>query len=84
MSFECLRSGYNCRLRLEITFTRTPGGGVIDDHLDSKRCFQPGDTMGTVGNFMAGRFSAGSGSTVTRCDGVCVWSVLSSIPVLLV
>lgn len=39
------------------------GGGVIDEHLDSKRCFQLGDIMGTVGNFMAGWFFVGNGST---------------------
>lgn len=54
---------------------RTPDGGVIDDHLDSQRCFQPGDTMGTVGNFMAGWFFAGSGSTDHRLwRSVCLVS----------
>lgn len=62
--FECLWSGYNCRLRLEVIFMWTPSdGGVIDEHLDSKSCFQLGDTMGTVGNFMAGCFFVGNGSS---------------------
>lgn len=35
---------------------------VIDEHLDSKRCFQLGVIVGTVGNFMAGRFFVGNKS----------------------
>lgn len=39
-----------------------PDGGVIDEHLDSTRCFQLGGIMGTVGNFMAGCCFVGNGS----------------------
>lgn len=48
-------------------------GGVIDEHLDSKRCFQLGDIMGTVGNFMAGWFFVGNRSA----DHMVWWCVSS-------
>lgn len=42
-----------------------PDGGVTDKYLDSKRCFQLGDIMGTVGTFMAGWVFVGNGSADT-------------------
>lgn len=73
MLLECLWSGCNCRLRLEIVFMWIHDGGVIDEHLESKRCFQLGDIMGTVGNFMAGWFFVGNRSA----DHVVWWCVSS-------
>lgn len=73
MLLECLWSGHNCRLRLEMVFMWAHDGGVIDEHLDSKRCFQLGDIMGTVGNFMAGWFFVGNRSV----DHMVWWCVSS-------
>lgn len=56
-----------------MVFMWTHDGGVIDEHLDSKRCFQLGDIMGTVGDFMAGWFFVGNRSA----DHMVWWCVSS-------
>lgn len=49
-----------------------PDAGVIDEHLDSRRCFQLGDIMGAGGNFMAGWFLLEMGARIAWCDSVCL------------
>lgn len=85
-SFECLWSGQNCRLRLEIIFMMSGLLMVvwlttIWTHKDASSQVIQWEQLGI--SWLVG-FSLEVAALITRCDGVCVWSVLRSIPVLLI